>query len=413
MQNQKPVKHWYLLPRHSFWVVLHFRKTILVPTGKRSSQQYFTHPFSSGVHVGVAIPKAPCPALTPQPRPATQVPGPGASCHTRSGSPQGSRSRRQRGTALRLVLLVLKQRQTSSRKKSPLPQNTSQTARQPSPNTAAGPARAFYLPPGTGGSHPRAAAPARPAATLAANTRISKPDRKTPVTLARASRSRPIKTEGNPIPYQGASHRQNNHGSGEGKKEAPRGAGSRPPGRDPSLPAPLHPPGRALQAAARAAGGGPESAARARRRPQGRPELASPCARARRRGPAAAGRGGGARRPRRAAARTPPSRASGVPRARSRPRRGAGPRPAAAANADLRRHFRSARPRHPAARRKRGAYGGRQEPSRGPERCAGPPRKQREVNRGPETPRGRGRLRRLRREWGDAPFISLTDGNIL
>lgn len=46
------------------------------------------------------------------------------------------------------------------------------------------------------------------------------------------------------------------------------------------------------------------------------------------------------------------------PRARSRPRRGAGPRPAT--NADLRRHFRSARPRHPAARRKRGAYGGRQ-----------------------------------------------------
>lgn len=48
------------------------------------------------------------------------------------------------------------------------------------------------------------------------------------------------------------------------------------------------------------------------------------------------------------------------PRARSRPRRGAGPRPAT--NADLRRHFRSARPRHPAARRKRAAYGGRQGP---------------------------------------------------
>lgn len=128
------------------WYCKHFRKTILAPTGERSSQQYFTHPFSLAVRVSVPGPRAPRPALTPQPRPRTPLPLPEASCQTAARSHGAATAQAAQDRAPPRAF-VLKQPQTSSRKKRLFPQSASQTKHPYLPRLLSAPGKG-----GTGGS---------------------------------------------------------------------------------------------------------------------------------------------------------------------------------------------------------------------------------------------------------------------
>lgn len=132
----------YFLKMLLGWYCKHFSKPILIPTGERSSQQHFMHPFSLGVHVSVPSPRAPCPALTPQPGPTPCLPLPEASCHAAARSHRSVTAQAARSPA-RAWTSVPKQAQTSWRNKRLFPQSASQTARQSSLNKARVPAAAF------------------------------------------------------------------------------------------------------------------------------------------------------------------------------------------------------------------------------------------------------------------------------